>query len=192
MIEYYLHEKPILKNAPTYLPFYDEDFQYVMDNFDKLVIKDVAEAGGSGVVFGSSLSPEKREEFKETVRKERRRFIAQEVIDFLDIDIMDNNEIVPRKADLRAFVLSGKETKIWASGLTRFSRVPDLCPVKVHPTHGWPLVIRLPGNGMRSILPTTVGWMIIISVSPMDSMPMTVLSIKEYTEESPQKARMLR
>ncbi|MCI5504433.1 MAG: circularly permuted type 2 ATP-grasp protein, partial [Eubacterium sp.] len=46
-------------------------------------------------------------------------------IDFLDIDIMDNNEIVPRKADLRAFVLSGKETKIWASGLTRFSRVPD-------------------------------------------------------------------
>ena len=174
MIEYYLHEKPILKNAPTYLPFYDEDFQYVMDNFDKLVIKDVAEAGGYGVVFGSSLSPEKREEFKETVRKERRRFIAQEVIDFLDIDIMDNNEIVPRKADLRAFVLSGKETKIWASGLTRFSRVPDLCPVKVHPTHGWQFVILLPENGMRLIPPMIVGWMMIISVCPTGSMPMTV------------------
>lgn len=38
--------------------------------------------------------------FKETVRRERRRFIAQEVIDFLDIDIMDGQEIVPRKADL--------------------------------------------------------------------------------------------
>ena len=30
-----------------------------------------------------------------------------------------------RKADLRAFVLSGAETKVWASGLTRFSRNPD-------------------------------------------------------------------
>ncbi|MDO4978433.1 MAG: circularly permuted type 2 ATP-grasp protein [Eubacteriales bacterium] len=125
MIEYYLHEMPILKNAPTYLPFYDEDFEYVMEHFDKLVIKDVAEAGGYGVIFGSSLSPEELEKFKETVRKERRRFIAQEVIDFLDIEIEDNGEIVPRKADLRAFVLSGEETKVWASGLTRFSRVPD-------------------------------------------------------------------
>lgn len=100
MIEYYLHERPVLKNAPTYLPFYEDDFRYVMEHFDRLVIKDVAEAGGYGVIFGSSLSKERRREFKETVRRERRRFIAQEVIDFLDIDIMDGQEIVPRKADL--------------------------------------------------------------------------------------------
>ena len=125
MIEYYLGEKPILKNAPTYLPFYEDDFKYVMDHFENLVIKDVAEAGGYGVVFGSSLSKEEADKFKETIRKERRRFIAQEVIDFMDIDIVDNGEIVPRKADLRAFVLSGKETKVWPSGLTRFSRVAD-------------------------------------------------------------------
>ena len=30
-----------------------------------------------------------------------------------------------RKADLRAFVISGKDTKVWKSGLTRFSRNPD-------------------------------------------------------------------
>lgn len=125
MIEYYLGEKPILKNAPTYLPFYDDDFKYVMENFENLVIKDVAEAGGYGVVFGSSLSGEEASKFKETIRKERRRFIAQEVIDFMDIDIMDKGDVVPRKADLRAFVLSGEKTKVWPSGLTRFSRVPD-------------------------------------------------------------------
>lgn len=125
MIEYYLHEKPILKNAPTYLPFYEEDYKYVMENFNKLVIKDVAEAGGYGVVFGNSLSKEEADKFKETITKERRRFIAQEVIDFMDIDICDEGEIVPRKADLRAFVLSGEQTKVWPSGLTRFSRVAD-------------------------------------------------------------------
>ena len=125
MIEYYLHETPILKNAPTYLPFYEEDRKYVLENLDKLVIKDVAEAGGYGVVFGDKLSAEELENMKQLIIRESRRFIAQEVIDFLDIDIMDGDKMVPRKADLRAFVLSGKETKVWASGLTRFTRNPD-------------------------------------------------------------------
>ena len=57
--------------------------------------------------------------------KEPRRFIAQEVIDFKDLPIQEGNQTVERKADLRVFVLSGKETKVWKSGLTRFSRNPD-------------------------------------------------------------------
>lgn len=55
MIEYYLHQKAILKNAPTYLPYYPEDQKYILENIDKLVIKDVAEAGGYGVIFGKDL-----------------------------------------------------------------------------------------------------------------------------------------
>ena len=126
MIRYYLDEEPILNNAPTYLPFYEEDQKYVLDNLEKLVVKDVAEAGGYGVVFGRDLTNQQLCDFRETIRKEPRRFIAQEVIDFLDLPIMDEGEKVPRKADLRAFVLSsGDDTKVWASGLTRFSRNPD-------------------------------------------------------------------
>ena len=125
MIQYYLCEEPILKNAPTYLPFYEEDRKYVMDNLEKLVIKDVAEAGGYGVVFGNELSKEQLEEFRRTIIAEPRRFIAQEVIDFLDLLILDNGKTVMRKADLRAFVLTGEKTRVWASGLTRFSRNPD-------------------------------------------------------------------
>ena len=125
MIKYYLDEEPILDNAPTYLPFYEEDRKYVLDNIDKLVIKDVSEAGGYGVIFGRDLTSTKLEELKELVKGEPRRFIAQEVIDFLDIDIMESGEEVPRKADLRAFVLYGDEVKVWKSGLTRFSRNPD-------------------------------------------------------------------
>ena len=125
MIKYYLDQEPIMKNAPTYLPFYEEDRKYVLDNLEKLVIKDVAEAGGYGVVFGRDMTKEQLEDFKKTIINEPRRFIAQEVIDFLDLPIMEGDKEVMRKADLRAFVLSGKETKVWASGLTRFSRNPD-------------------------------------------------------------------
>ena len=125
MIRYYLKEEPILSNAPTYLPFYEEDRAYVMQNMASLVIKDVAEAGGYGVVFGSSLSSEKLEDLKKLVLAEPRRFIAQEVIDFQDLPLMDQGERVERKADLRAFVLSGAgKTQVWPCGLTRFSRNP--------------------------------------------------------------------
>lgn len=126
MIKYYLGEEPILHNAPTYLPFYEEDRKYVLDHLETLVVKDVAEAGGYGVVFGRDLTKQQLEDFRTTIRNEPRRFIAQEVIDFLDLPIMEGGEKVPRKADLRAFVLSsGDDTKVWASGLTRFSRNPD-------------------------------------------------------------------
>ena len=125
MIKYYLDEEPILQNAPTYLPFYKEDMDYVLGHFDDLVLKDVAEAGGYGVVFGSSMTAAQKEDFIALLRKEPRRFIAQEVIDFMDLDIMERGEIVPRKADLRAFVLMADEPLVWKSGLTRFSRNPD-------------------------------------------------------------------
>ena len=126
MIKYYLGEEPILQNAPTYLPFYEEDRKYVLDHLETLVVKDVAEAGGYGVVFGRDLTQKQLEDFRTTIRSEPRRFIAQEVIDFLDLPIMEQGEKVPRKADLRAFVLSrGEDTVVWASGLTRFSRNPD-------------------------------------------------------------------
>lgn len=125
MVTYYLGEEPILQNAPTYLPYYEADMQYVLEHFDSLVLKDVAEAGGYGVVFGSKMTREEKERFIALLKKEPRRFIAQEVIDFRDINIYEDGKIVPRKADLRAFVLMADEPLVWKSGLTRFSRNPD-------------------------------------------------------------------
>jgi uncharacterized circularly permuted ATP-grasp superfamily protein len=125
MIKYYLGEEPILSNAPTYLPFYEDDYKYILDNFDNLVLKDVAEAGGYGVVFGNTMTSEQKESFLALLEAEPRRFIAQEVIDFQDLDILEDGKPIPRKADLRAFVLMADEPLVWKSGLTRFSRNPD-------------------------------------------------------------------
>lgn len=123
MAQYF--EETVLHNAPTYLPFYKEDLDYTLANLNKLVVKDVAEAGGYGVVFGRELTQEKLAELAGMIKREPRRFIAQEVIDFKDLPVMENGVQAERKADLRAFVLTGAETKVWPSGLTRFSREPD-------------------------------------------------------------------
>lgn len=125
MVKYYLGEEPILQNAPTYLPYYEEDKKYVLENIEKLVIKDVSEAGGYGVMFGKDMDEEMLAKMRQLLEDEPRRWIAQEVIDFKDMKLLEGDGVVERKADLRAFVVTGKDTKVWKSGLTRFSRNPD-------------------------------------------------------------------
>ena len=71
------------------------------------------------------MDDEKLEELKQLIINEPRRWIGQEVIDFIDLEVNDQGKTVMRKADLRAFVISGETTKVWASGLTRFSRIED-------------------------------------------------------------------
>lgn len=122
MIEYYLHEKPILNNAPTYLPYFKADLDYVVANLEKLVIKDVSEAGGYGVIFGADLNKDELANLKNLIIEQPRRWIGQEVIDFVDLPVNEHGKKVMRKADLRAFVLSGEKTKVWPSGLTRYAR----------------------------------------------------------------------
>ena len=125
MIKYYLNEEPLLKNAPTYLMYDEKERLMSLSRMDELVFKDVSEAGGYGVVFGRDLSKGGKEKLADLITREPRRFVAQEIIDFIDLPVLENGKQVLRKADLRAFVLAGRQTKVWASGLTRFSRNPD-------------------------------------------------------------------
>jgi len=125
MIRYYMGEEPILQNAPTYLAFYEKDRNHILQNMRTLVIKDVAEAGGYGVVFGSKLSKAEREKLKDAIVAEPRRFIAQEVIEFYDIECFSATKgFIPHKADLRMYSLFGKEIVVWPGGLTRFAMDP--------------------------------------------------------------------
>ena len=78
------------------------------------------------MLFGRDMDEETLAKWRERIQNESRRFIVQEVIDFIDLPVLDNGESVPRKADLRAFVLTGAEgVDVWPSGLTRFSRIPE-------------------------------------------------------------------
>ncbi|MFT9076130.1 circularly permuted type 2 ATP-grasp protein [Ethanoligenens sp.] len=121
MIRYYLGEEPILQNAPTYVPYYKHDLQYVLAHLKTLVVKDVSEAGGYGVVFGRDLSAAQLEDLRQAILSKPRRFIAQEIINFNDLGVFLNGKEVPRKADFRAFVVQGKDIRVWHSGLTRYA-----------------------------------------------------------------------
>lgn len=121
MIKYYLNEDPILHNAPTYLPYFKEDMDYIFNNIEKLVIKDVAEAGGYGVLFGHAMTELQLEDLKTIIKAHPRRFIAQELIEFYDEECYLNKELHARKADFRAYVVVGEDVKVWQCGLTRYA-----------------------------------------------------------------------
>ncbi|MBI3873847.1 MAG: circularly permuted type 2 ATP-grasp protein [Arcobacter sp.] len=121
MIKFYLWEEALLKNAPTYLPYFPNDMKYMMENMEKLVIKDVAEAGGYGVLFGHNMTKIQIEDLKTIIKANPRRMIAQEMIQFYDEECYINDKLVPRKADFRAYVVMAEEPKVWKCGLTRYA-----------------------------------------------------------------------
>lgn len=122
MTRFYLAEEPILENAPTYLPYFEKDMDYVLKHISTLVIKDVAEAGGYGVLFGSKLTELQQEDLKTLIKKDPRRFIAQEVIEFFDEECYVDDKLVPRKADFRAYVTMTDKVNVWPCGLTRYAK----------------------------------------------------------------------
>ena len=56
-------------------------------------------------------------DLKTIIEANPRRFIAQELIEFYDEECYLNDEIVPRKADFRAYVVMSDEPKVWKCGL---------------------------------------------------------------------------
>ena len=56
MIEFYLGEKPILNNVPTYLCRDAKDLSYVLAHLNELVVKEVHGAGGYGMLVGPAAT----------------------------------------------------------------------------------------------------------------------------------------
>ena len=119
MIEYYLGEAAILPNVETYLPWEPDQFQYVMDNLDRLVVKPVAEAGGYGIVIGPKESAATLETARAAVTANPRGYIAQEVVQLSTHPTWVGEGFAPRHVDLRPFVLAADEVEVIPGGLTR-------------------------------------------------------------------------
>ena len=120
MIEFYLGEKPILKNVETYWCARTEDYKYVMDNLDKLVVKEVAGSGGYGMLVGPKSTREEREEYAKRIIANPREFIAQPTLALSTCPTFVEEGFEPRHVDLRPFVLVGADkVRIVPGGLTR-------------------------------------------------------------------------
>jgi uncharacterized circularly permuted ATP-grasp superfamily protein len=119
MIEFYLGEKPILNNVPTYMCRNADDLKYVLANMKDLVVKEVHGAGGYGMLVGPAATKAEIEDFSKAVLANPSGYIAQPTLSLSSCPTYVESGIAPRHIDLRPFVLSAKTVQMVPGGLTR-------------------------------------------------------------------------
>jgi uncharacterized circularly permuted ATP-grasp superfamily protein len=119
MVEFYLSEKPILNNVPTYMGRDASELSYILANLSSLVVKEVHGAGGYGMLVGPAASSAEIAAFAERVKANPSNYIAQPTLALSSCPTFVESGIAPRHIDLRPFVLSGKQVQIVPGGLTR-------------------------------------------------------------------------
>jgi uncharacterized circularly permuted ATP-grasp superfamily protein len=119
MVEFYLGEKPVLHNVPTYQCRNAEDLAYVLAHMNELVVKEVHGAGGYGMLVGPAASSAEIEGFRAVLQANPGNYIAQPTLSLSSCPTFVESGVAPRHIDLRPFVLSGKEVQMVPGGLTR-------------------------------------------------------------------------
>ena len=119
IIRFFLDEDPLLPNVQTYSPLVPSELDYIRAHARELVIKPANASGGYGVLIGEQASNAELEDTLAQVEAEPRNWIAQPLLQFSTIPTFDGDQLKPRRADLRPFVLSGEETWVIPGGLTR-------------------------------------------------------------------------
>jgi uncharacterized circularly permuted ATP-grasp superfamily protein len=119
MVEFYLGEKPILNNVPTWKCREKDDLKYVLAHLPELVVKEVHGAGGYGMLVGPAASKQEIATFREYLVAHPGNYIAQPTLSLSTCPTFVESGIAPRHIDLRPFVLSGTEVQMVPGGLTR-------------------------------------------------------------------------
>lgn len=131
MIRYYLDEEPILPNVPSYLPWYASQRDYVLSHMDELIFKEVGSDRRVGAIWGRDLTNVQQADLAARIRRDPRRYIAQEIIDAerLPVTAPDGTKYEAR-CDFRAYTVHSDSIRVWMGGLSRFTvHRPDGTPV---------------------------------------------------------------
>ncbi|WP_151824694.1 circularly permuted type 2 ATP-grasp protein [Acinetobacter bereziniae] len=120
MIAYYLNEKPILSNVPTYQCRDADALDYVLANLDQLVVKEAQGSGGYGMLIGPKATEQEIDLFRIKLMASPSAYIAQPTLDLSVAPTLTSQGIAERHIDLRPFILTSPERiEIVPGGLTR-------------------------------------------------------------------------
>jgi uncharacterized circularly permuted ATP-grasp superfamily protein len=120
LIDYYLGEKPILPNVPTYRLEDPDQLAHVVERIGELVVKPVDASGGQGLVVGPQAGEEELQQTLQAIRSHPRDYIAQEMVNLSTVPTRIGDRLLPRHVDLRPFAINDGE-RVWVlpGGLTR-------------------------------------------------------------------------
>lgn len=139
LIAYYLGERPLLEQVPTYRTGDEAELLTVLERVGELVTKPVGGDGGAGVLVGPSVPAAAVAERRAAIAAAPADWVAQEVVPLsshptlveVDARIGDLGAVLePRRVDLRVFV--------FATGAGRTSRSrTSPSPARRRPAAWW-------------------------------------------------------
>jgi uncharacterized circularly permuted ATP-grasp superfamily protein len=119
IIKYYLQEEAIIPNVETYICREAQDMKYVLENIEKLVVKEANEAGGYGMLIGPKATKEEHDLFRIKIKENPRNYIAQPTISLSRVPCVVDDHAEGRHVDLRPYILYGEDIQVIPGGLTR-------------------------------------------------------------------------
>jgi uncharacterized circularly permuted ATP-grasp superfamily protein len=120
IIDFYLGEKPLLKNVPTWRCREPDALAYVLDHLSELVVKEVNGSGGYGMLIGPHATRDQLALFAAKLKRQPDNFIAQPTLSLSTCPTSFASGVAPRHVDLRPFVLTGTNgVRVVPGGLTR-------------------------------------------------------------------------
>ncbi len=119
MIRYYLSEEPLLDNVETFDCTDERSRRHVLSQLERFVVKRTNGSGGYGMLIGPASTAGERDEFARMVEAEPRSYIAQPVVQLSSHPTLIERDLLPRRIDLRPFVLYGRTVDVPPAALTR-------------------------------------------------------------------------
>jgi uncharacterized circularly permuted ATP-grasp superfamily protein len=119
IIDFYLGEKALLSNVPTYNCTDPGQRSYVLEHIAELVVKEVHGSGGYGMLVGPTSTREQQQIFRDKILARPDNYIVQPTLALSTCPTYVDQGIAPRHVDLRPYVLVGDQIRITPGGLTR-------------------------------------------------------------------------
>ena len=120
IVRFYTGDKPIFENVPTHRCSDPEALAYVLDNLEYLVVKEVHDSGGYGMLVGPAASKREIKAFRAKLVAKPANYIAQPTLALSTCPILTKAGLAPRHVDLRPFVLVRPDgIDLTPGGLTR-------------------------------------------------------------------------
>ena len=126
LARYFFNEELILPSIATWWCGQAREREFVLNNFDNLVIKPINRSQGYHAIFPKLLSNEARIQLRDQILAKPHLYVGQEQAVFSTLPSLIERQIEPRHAVLRNFIVAnGRDYVVMPGGLTRIAVQKD-------------------------------------------------------------------
>lgn len=116
LCEHLLGEPLALNSVPTWWCGEPDGRRHVLRRLDRLVVKSITREPGAETLLGWELTAAQREELRQRIKARPHSWVGQERLNLGTVPTLTGDELVPRRAVLRAFLVARHDSYVAMPG----------------------------------------------------------------------------